>query len=136
MLDLWETYSEQRAMEEYTIFLVDPTRIPSRMPLKKNTTLLEAMRTSTPDGPPYVKKGIRQYQSSPIFSIPYPPNWVSKILSVIWCSNIATVCIDTFKQKWSSWKSPHWAQIIDTLSRLSKNLSRNNKSLDLQPPHS
>jgi hypothetical protein len=31
--------------------------IPSEMPLNKNTTMLEAMRTSTPDGPPYVKKG-------------------------------------------------------------------------------
>jgi hypothetical protein len=62
--------------------------IPSRMPLKNNTTLLEATRTSTQDGPPYVKKGTRQYQTSPIFSIPYAPNWVSNILSVIWCSNI------------------------------------------------
>jgi hypothetical protein len=35
----------------------------------------------------YVKKGTRQYQISPIFSIPYPPNWVSKTLSIIWCSN-------------------------------------------------
>jgi hypothetical protein len=75
--------------------------IPSRMPLKNNTTLLEATRTSTPDGPPYIKKGTRQYQISPIFSIPYAPNWVSKTLSIIWCSNTMVVCIDTFKQKWS-----------------------------------
>jgi hypothetical protein len=45
--------------------------IPSRLPLKNNTTLLEATRTSTRDGPPYLKKGTRQYQTSPIFSIPY-----------------------------------------------------------------
>jgi hypothetical protein len=110
--------------------------IPSGMPLKNNTTLLEATRTSTPDGPPYVKKGTRQYQISPIFSIPYAPNWVSKTLSIIWCSNTVVVCIDTFKQKWSSWTLPHWARLIDTLSRSSRNLSRNDESLDLQTPHS
>jgi hypothetical protein len=106
------------------------------MPLNNSTTLLEAMRTSTPNGPPYVKKGTRQYKTSPIFFILYAPNWVSKSLSVIWYSNIAVVCIDTFKQKWSSWTSPHWARIIDTLSRSSKNLSRNSESLDMQTPHS
>jgi hypothetical protein len=98
--------------------------IPSGTPLKNNTTLLKATRTSTPDGPPYVKKGTRQYQISPIFSIPYAPNWVSKTLSVIWCSNTVVVFIDTFKHKWSSWTSPLWARLIDTLSRSSRNLSR------------
>jgi hypothetical protein len=72
----------------------------------------------------------------PIFSIPYAPNWVSKTLSVIWCSNTMVVCIDTFKQKWSFWTSPHWARLIDTLSRSSRNLSRKGESLDLQTPHS
>jgi hypothetical protein len=110
--------------------------IPSEIPLKKNTTMLEATRTSTPDGPPYIKKGTRQYQTSPIFSIPSAPNWVSNILSIIWCSNTTTLCIDTFKQKWSSWISPHWAQLIDTLSRSRKNLRKNDKSLDLRTPHS
>lgn len=109
--------------------------IPFRMPLKNSTTFLEATRTSTPDVPPYIKKGTSQYQTSPIFSIPYALNWVSNILSVIWCSNTMTVCIDTFKHKWSSWTSPHWAWLIDTLSRLRKNLSRNDESLDLQTPH-
>jgi hypothetical protein len=106
------------------------------MPLKNNTTLLEATRTSTLDGPPYIKKGTRQYQISPIFSIPYTPNWVSNTLSIIWCSNTTVVCIDTFKQKWSFWTSPHWERLIDTLSRSSKNLSRKGESLDLQTPHS
>jgi hypothetical protein len=69
--------------------------IPSRTPLKNNTTLLEGTRTNTPDGPPYVKKGTRQYRISPIFSIPYAPNWVSNTLSIIWCSNTMVVCIDT-----------------------------------------
>jgi hypothetical protein len=110
--------------------------IPSEMPLKKNTTLLEATKTSTPDGPSYVKKGTRQYQNSPIFSIPYAPNWVSNILSVIWFSNTTTVFIDTFKHKWSSWTSPHWAQLIDTMLRSSINLCRNDESLDLQTLHS
>jgi hypothetical protein len=116
----WDTYSEQRAMEESTIFWWPLHGIPFGTPLKNNTTLLEAMRTSTPDGPPYVKKGTRQYQISPIFSIPYAPNWVSKTLSIIWCSNTMVVFIDTFKQKWSSWTSPHWARLIDTLSISSK----------------
>jgi hypothetical protein len=97
--------------------------IPSGTPLNKNTTLLEATRTITPDGPPYVKKGTKQYQTSPIFSITYAPNWVSNILSIIWCLNTMVVCIDTFKQKWSSWTSPHWARLINTLSRSSRNLS-------------
>jgi hypothetical protein len=134
--DWWDTYSEKRVMEESTMFVVAPTWHSFRMPLKNNTTLLEATRTSTPDGPPYVKKGTRQYQISPIFSIPYAPNWVSKTLSVIWCSNTADVCIDTFKHKWSSWTSPHWAQLIDTMSRSSINLSIKGDSFDLQTPHS
>jgi hypothetical protein len=93
------------------------------------------MKTSTLDGPPYVKKGTRQYQISPIFSIPYVPIWVSKTLSVIWWSNTVIVCIDTFKHKLSSWTSPLLAQVIDTLSRSSKKLSKNDESLDLQTPH-
>jgi hypothetical protein len=48
--------------------------IPLGMPLNNSTTMLEATRTITQDGPPYVKKGTRQYQISPIFSIPYAPN--------------------------------------------------------------
>jgi hypothetical protein len=110
--------------------------IPSRMPLNNNTTLLESMRTNTPDGPPYIKKGTKQYQISPIFSIPCAPNWVSKTLSDIRCLNTATVCIDTFKQKLSFCTSPHWVRIIDTLSRSSINSSRRGESLDLQTPHS
>jgi hypothetical protein len=109
--------------------------IPSKTPLKNNTTLLEATRTSAPYGPPYVKKGTRQYQISPIFSIPYAPNWVSKTLSIIWCSNTMVFFIDTFKQKWISQTSLHWAQLIDTLSRSSRNLRRNDESLDLKTPH-
>jgi hypothetical protein len=97
----WDTYSEQRAIEESIIFVVSPTWYSFRMPLKNNTTLLEATRTSTLDGPPCVRKGTRQYHISPIFSIPCTPNWVSKTLSDIWCSNTMVVCIDTFKHKWS-----------------------------------
>jgi hypothetical protein len=134
--DWWDTYSEQRAWRNLQFLWWPLHGIPSGTPLKNNTTLLEATRTSTPDGPPYIKKGTRQYQTSPIFSIPYAPNWVSNILSIIWCSNTMVVCIDTFKHKWSSWTSPHWARLIDTLSRSSINLSRNDESLDLQTPHS
>jgi hypothetical protein len=110
--------------------------IPSGMPLNKNTTMLEATRTNTPYGPHYIKKGTRQYQNSPIFSILYAPNWVSNIQGIIWCSNTVVVFIYTFKQKWSSWTLPHWARLIDMLSILRKHLSRNDESLDLQTPHS
>jgi hypothetical protein len=105
------------------------------MPLKNNTTMLEATRTNTLNEPPCVKKGTRQYQISPIFSIPCTPNWVSKTLSDMWCSNTVTVCIDRFKQKWSFWTSPHWVRLIDTLLRLSINLRRRGESSDLQTPH-
>jgi hypothetical protein len=47
----WETYSEQRVMEESTIFVVAPTWDSFRDAIT---------RTSTPDGPPYVKKGTRR----------------------------------------------------------------------------
>jgi hypothetical protein len=110
--------------------------IPFRMPLKNNTTLLEATRTNTLHGPPYIKKETRQYYISPIFSIPYTPNWVSKTLRVIWCSNTTTICTNTFKQKCSFWKSPNWERIIDTLSISRRNLSRKGESLDLQTSHS
>jgi hypothetical protein len=110
--------------------------MPSKIRLKNITTLLEDMRTHTLDGPPYVKKGTRQYKTSPIISIPYTPNWVSNTLRIIWCSNTTVVFIYTLKNKWSSWTSSHWARLIDTLSRSSKNLSRNDESLDLQTPHS
>jgi len=70
-----------------------------------------------------------------MFFIPYAPNWVSKTLSNIWCSNTTVFCIDTFKQKWIFWTSPHWVRLIDTLSRLSINLSRRGESSDLQTPH-
>jgi hypothetical protein len=94
------------------------------------------MRTSTLDGPPCVKKGIGHYHISPIFSIPCAPNWVSKTLSVILCSNTVVVFIDTFKHKWIFCTSPHWARLIDTLSRLSKKLSRRGERFDLKTPHS
>jgi hypothetical protein len=72
-------------------FWSPPHGIPSGIPLKNNTTLLEAMRTNTQDGPHCVRKGTRQYHISPIFSIPCAPNWVSKTLNDIWCSNTAVV---------------------------------------------
>jgi hypothetical protein len=106
------------------------------MPLNNITTMLAATRTSTPDGPPCVGKETREYQISPIFSIPCTPNYVSKTLSDIWCLNTAVVCIDTLKNKWIFWTSHHCVWLIDMLSRSSKNLSRRGKSLDLQTPHS
>jgi hypothetical protein len=43
------------------IFAVNPHGIPLGMPLKNNTTLFEATRTSTQDGPCCVRKGTKQY---------------------------------------------------------------------------
>jgi hypothetical protein len=93
------------------------------------------MRTNTLDGPPCVRKWTRQYRISPIFSVPCPPNWISKTLSDIWCSNTTDIYIDTSKQKWIFWTSPHWVWLTDMMSRSSKNLSRRGESLDLQNPH-
>jgi hypothetical protein len=56
-------------------------------------------------------------------------------MSVIWCLNTMVIYIDTFRKKWSSWIFPHWAHLIDMLSRSRINLSRNEESLDLQTPH-
>jgi hypothetical protein len=106
------------------------------MLLKNSATLLEDTRTNTLDGPPYIKKGTRQYYISQIISIPCAPNWVSKTLSIICSSNTMVVYINTFKHKWNLWTLPHWAWIIDTLSRSSINLSRRGESLDLQTLHS
>jgi hypothetical protein len=46
------------------------------------------------------------------------------------------VWIDAFKQKWSFWKSHHWARLIDMLLKSSINLNKRSGSLDLQIPHS
>jgi hypothetical protein len=59
--DGWDTYSEQRAVRNLQCLWFPLHGIPSETPLNNNTTLLEATRTNTPDGPPYVKKGTRQY---------------------------------------------------------------------------
>jgi hypothetical protein len=95
-----DTYSQKRSIEESEIFVITPHGIPLGIPLKNNTTLLESRRTNTQDGPHCVRKGTRQYHTSPIISIPYAPNWASNTLNDIWCSNTAIVCIDTFKHKW------------------------------------
>jgi hypothetical protein len=94
--DWWDTYSDQRVVEESTIFAMVPTWDTFRDAIKEQYYPVGSTRTNTLDGSPYVKKGSRQYQISPIFSIPYAPNWVSKTLSIIWCSNITVVYIDTF----------------------------------------
>jgi hypothetical protein len=45
--DWWDNYYEKRAIEDSVIFAVT-----LGIPLKNNTTMLEATRTSTQDGPP------------------------------------------------------------------------------------
>jgi hypothetical protein len=134
--DWWDTYSEQRAIEESEIFVVSPTWDSFRDAIKEYYYLVGSYEDLvTPDGPPYVKKETRQYQISPIFSIPCAPNWVSKTLSDIWCSNTADVFIDTLKHKWIFYTLPHLVWLIDMLSRSSRNLRRRGESLDMQSPH-
>jgi hypothetical protein len=105
--DWWDTYSEQRAIEESAIFVVTPTWDSFRDAIKEQYYHVGSYEDQYTRWTTCVRKGTRQYQISPIFSIPCTPNWVSKTLNDIWCSNTVVVCIDTFKQKWSFWTSHH-----------------------------
>jgi hypothetical protein len=58
--DWWDTYSEQRAVEEYAMFVVAPTWDSFWDTIKEQYYPIGSYRTSTPDGPPYIKKGTRQ----------------------------------------------------------------------------
>jgi hypothetical protein len=98
--DWWETYCEQKVTRNLQYFRSHPLGIISGMLLRNNTTLLEDMMTSIPNGPHCDMKRTRQYQNSQISSIPCAPSWVSKTLNIIWFSSTATFCIDTSKHKW------------------------------------
>jgi hypothetical protein len=106
------------------------------MLLRNNTTMLEVMTTCIQNGPHCCRKGIKQCQSSQISSIPCAPSWVSKILSDIWCSSTAVVCIDTSMQKWSLWTSCPWARPIYMPSKSSINLNKRHDNLGMGTPHS
>ena len=91
------------------------------------------MRTNTWDGPHYGKRGAKQFQISPIPSIPFTPSWVSKTLSDIWFWNTVGLYTDTSRLKWIFWTSHHSVLLIDMLLKSRKNLStRTNGSLGLQ----
>jgi hypothetical protein len=68
-------------------------------------------------------------------SIPCAPSWASNILSDIWCSSIAVVCIDTSRPKWSLWTSHPWAQPIDMSSKSTRSLNKRCDNLGLGTPH-
>jgi hypothetical protein len=131
----WDTYSKQRAVEEFGIFVVAPTWDSFRDAIKEHYYPVGSYEDQYTGWTTLRQERDQIVPEFTNISIPYAPNWVSNILSVIWCLNTMIVCIDTFKQKWISWTSPHWARLIDMLSRSSINLRRNNESLDLQIPH-
>jgi hypothetical protein len=81
------------------------------------------------------RKETKQCQSSQIYFIPYAPSWVSNILSNIWCSSIAVVCIDTSNLKWIFWTSHPWARPIDMISKSSRSLNKICDNLGLGTPH-
>jgi hypothetical protein len=93
----WDTYSEKRVMEESANFVVAPTWDSFRDAIKEKYYHVgsyedQYTRWTT------LRQERDQTVPSTIFSITYAPNWVSNIMSVIWCSNTMVVCIDTFKQ--------------------------------------
>jgi hypothetical protein len=94
------------------------------MLLRNNTTLLEVMMTCIQNGPHCGRKETKQCPSSQISSIPCAPSWVSNILSDIWCSSIAVVCIDTSRPKWSFWTSHPWARPTDMSIKIEQKLKQ------------
>jgi hypothetical protein len=131
-----DTYSKKRAIEESVIFVVSPTWDSFQNAIKEQYYHVGSYEEHYIKWTTYARKWTRQYQISPIFSIPCTPNWVSKTLSDIRYSNTTIFWIDTFKQKWIFCTSHHWVRIIDMLSRSSINLRRIGESLDLQTPPS
>jgi hypothetical protein len=95
--DWWDTYSKQRAIEEFAIFVISPTWDSFQDAIKEKYYHVGSYEDYYTNGPPCVKKGTRQYHISPIFSILCAQSWVSKTLSDIWCSNTTIVFIDTFE---------------------------------------
>jgi hypothetical protein len=112
-----------------------PTKNPSGMLLRKNTTLSEVMTTCIPNGPHCGKKETKQCHISQIYFTPCAPRWVSKIRSEIRCSSIAVLCIDTYKPKWNLWTSHTLAWPTDMSSKLSRSSNKICDSLGLGTPH-
>ena len=80
----WETYWEQSSTEMPEIYGADPTWDFFVDAVKEQYYPVGNYENSTRDGPHYDKRGAKQFQSSPIPSIPYTPSWVSKTPSDIW----------------------------------------------------
>jgi hypothetical protein len=57
------------------------------------------------------------------------------IWSGIWCSSIATLCIDTSIQKWKFWTSHPWAWPTDMSSKSSISSNKRRDNLGLEAPH-
>jgi hypothetical protein len=72
--DWWDTDFEKRAIEKSTMFVVAPNGIPSGMPSKNNTTLLEAMRTIHQMDHPTSRKGPDSTRFHQYF--PYPAHQI------------------------------------------------------------
>ena len=100
-----------------------PLEIFLLMRSRNNITILEAMKTSTWDGPSCVKRGAKYCHSSPIPSIHFAPRWVWNTLSNIWFLNTMGLYTDTSKLKWIFWTSHHRVLLIETLLKSSRNLS-------------
>jgi hypothetical protein len=93
------------------------------------------MTTYIPNGPHCGKKETKQCQISQISSIPCAPSWVSKILSDIWFSSIAVLCIDISTLKWNLCTSRSWARPTDIPSKSSRNSNKRCGNLGLGTPH-
>jgi hypothetical protein len=133
--DWWETFYEQKEIEEPSLFTVMTTWESFRMLLRNNTTLSEVMTTCIPNGPHCGKKETKQCQISQISSIPCAPSWVSKIQSDIWCSSITVLCIDTSRLKWNFLTSHPWVRPTDMLSKSSRSSNKRCDNLGLGTPH-
>ena len=60
----WETFCEQKEIEEPSLFMVTTPGNPSEILLRNNATMSEVMKTCIPNGPHYGKKETKQCQSS------------------------------------------------------------------------
>jgi hypothetical protein len=91
--------------------------------------------TCTQNGPHCGRKETKRCLSSQISSIPCTPSWVSSILSDIWCSSIAMVCIDTSRMKWIFCTSHPWERPTDMSSKSRRSSNKRHDNLGLESPH-
>jgi hypothetical protein len=95
--DWWDTYFEQKAREEYAVFVVAPTWDSFRDAIKEQYYPVGSCDDQ------YTKwTTLRQERDHTILDFTnifhtLRTNWVSNIMSVIWCSNKTSICINIFK---------------------------------------